>query len=130
MKKVLLTITLMIFTASLCPAAWKQRGPVYVDESTLVKTDDSAQAWIIRPNFDKSKIYNPKYTYDLALVDARCKVNEMAILNTKWYNNRHELVQGINVGEPATEYFKVTPKTNNEVLFNALCPKPIKKPRT
>ena len=127
MKKILLLITLIGLSACVFAEEWEQHGPVYIDKSTLIKTENSAQAWMIRPNFDKSKIYNPKYTYDLALVDARCKTNEIAILNTKWYNNRHELIQGINVGEPATDYFKVKPNTNNEVLFNSLCPKPVKK---
>lgn len=127
MKKILLLITLLGFSACAYSSDWQQKGPVYVDTTTITKTDNSVQAWIIRPDFGKSKVRNTKYTYDFALVDARCKLNEMAILNTKWYNNRHELIEGKNVGEMPLDYVKVVPKTNNEVLFNALCPKPVKK---
>ena len=127
MKKILLLLTLLGLTVSVYAADWQMKGPVYVDNSTIEKTEDNVKAWIIRPNFEKSRIYNPKYTYDMALVDARCKINEMAFLNTQWYNNRHELIQGVTLGEMPQDYFKVKPKTNNEVIFNALCPKPIKK---
>ena len=124
MKKILLLITLLCFSACVYSADWQQKGPIYIDNTTVVKTEDNVQAWIIRPNFEKSKIYNPKYTYDMAFVDARCKVSEMAFLNTKWYNNRHELVEGVTTGEMPQDYFKVKPNTNNEVIFKALCPKP------
>ena len=140
MKKILLIFTLICMTACayaneygrrgpLLITEWERKGPVYVDVKSVVRTDDSAKGWSIRPNFVKSRIYNPKYTYDMAYVDARCKVNEMAILNTRWYNNRHELVYGLDVEPFVIEYIKVKPKTNNEVLFNALCPKPVKNNR-
>lgn len=127
MKKILLLLTLFGLTACVHAADWQMKGPVYVDNASIEKTEDNVKAWVIRPNFEKSKIYNPKYTYDMALVDAHCKVEEMAFLNTQWYNNRHELIQGINTGEMPQDYFKVKPNTNNEVIFNALCPKPLKK---
>ena len=127
MKKILLTAFLLCLCTSAYPEDWQRKGSIYINGQSVVKTDTKVQAWIIRPNYDKSKIYNPKYTYDMAYVDARCNLQEMAFLNTKWYNNRHELVDGITTGEMPTDYFEVKPNTNNEVIFNALCPKPTKK---
>lgn len=123
MKKILLTLVVLCMCVSVHSEEWQRKGAIYINSSTLIKTGTNVQAWIIRPNFDKSRVFNPKYTYDMAYVDARCNAQQMAFLNTKWYNNRHELIEGISTGEMPTSYFDIKPKTNNEVIFNALCPK-------
>ena len=120
MKKFILLFTLIGITACAYAAEWQFKGPVYVDIQSVSKTETSASGWIIHPDFAKSKPVNRTYIYEAAFVDAKCIDREMAILNTAWYNKFHQLEEHpIN----NAEYIKVLPKTNNEVIFNALCPK-------
>ena len=118
MKKMLILVTLIVTSVCAYATDWQFYGPIYVDHHSIKRENASVQAWIIHPDFAKSKLNNTKYTYEAAYIDAKCSVNEMAILNTQWYNNRHELVD--NKIDPA-EYVKVKSKTNNEVIFKALC---------
>ncbi len=107
-------------TTMLCANAvdWQRYGSVYIDNHTIYKTEQSIQAWIIHADFAKSKPIYKKYLYEAALFDAKCSEKEMAVLNTAWYDKYHKLVYN-PVTE--TEYIKIKPKTNNEIIFNALC---------
>ena len=117
MKKILL-LPLLGISLSVCAADWQRYDSVYIDNLSVVKTENSVQAWIIHPDFEKSKPINRIYMYEAAYYDAKCTEREMAKLNTAWYDKYHKLVQN---DLPEISYIKIKPKTNNEIIFRALC---------
>ncbi len=118
MKKIFLFTLIYCFSVCSFAADWQRYGSVYVDNYSVTKLDSSVQAWVIHADFVKSKPINKTYLYEMALYDAKCKEREMAVLNTAWYNKYHQMEY-----HPIAEisYLKILPKTNNEIIFKAIC---------
>lgn len=118
MKKIFAFILTYCISACCYSADWQRYGSVYIDNYSVTKLDSSIQAWVIHADFAKSKPINKTYLYEAALYDAKCTDMEMAVLNTAWYNKYHQMEY-----HPITEitYIKILPKTNNEIIFKALC---------
>lgn len=121
MKKIIIISLLFCsVSASFASADWEAFGAVYIDNMSISREGDSVKAWLIRPEFSKSKVANRTYMYEGGYFDAKCKDREMALLMTAWYDKYHQLIK-TSVLTP--EYIKIKPKTNNEVIFKAICSK-------
>lgn len=117
MKKISLIITIC-FIMPVYAQDWQRYSSVYIDNMSIERNETSVKAWVIHPDFDKSKLGNKKYTYEAGYFDAKCSEKEMAKLNAAWYDKYHMLVKSI---PDDTSYIKIKPKTNNEIIFKAIC---------
>ena len=118
MKKILLIITLTLLSCCTYASDWSRYNSIFVDDSSVEKTKTSVRAWIISPNFEKSKINARKYTYQAYYIDAKCSEHEIATFRTAWYNKYHQWEESA-IDDPS--YIKIKPKTHNEVIFKSLC---------
>ena len=99
---------------------WVRCDSVYVETESLTGNENSVQGWVIGPEFAKSKFANRQYMYEAFYLDCKCNDRErqMAFLKHAWLNKWH--LREIH-NSTDTSFIKILPRTNNEVMFKALC---------
>ena len=123
MEKIFILITMLFLTTSLVFSAdWygNDNFGFMIDKSSIVKTKDSIQAWVITVGM--GKINNKKYAYKKSYIEAKCSDRTLATLETTFYTQKHKPIALYNFEQNnLVQYNRVAPDTMGEALLNDLC---------
>lgn len=122
MKKVLISLVLLITTISVYAADWQpyEEKGFFIDNASVTKNNDSTKAWVIIVG--RGKLNKKKYAYMKSYMDAKCSENKMAILENIYYTKKHSPIASYNFEVmDKIEFSRVVPDSRGESIYNALC---------
>lgn len=123
MKKIFILLFILCLTINFVYSAdwyYNQEKGFFIDKSSILKTKNSIQAWIIF--MGHGKIGNKKYDYFKEYVDVKCSDKTMATLEVIFYTIKGKAVESVNTEKDNhVEYTRIVPNTRGEALFNDIC---------
>ena len=122
MKKVLISLVLLIATISVYAADWQpyEEKGFFIDKSSITKNNNSIKAWILIVGH--GELNKKKYAYIQSYKDAKCSENKMAYLETVYYSKKHYPIASYNFeANDNVEFNRIIPDSRGEAIYNALC---------
>ena len=123
MKKIFILFSVLFLTVSFVYSAeWyvNDRFGFMIDKSSIIKTKDSIQSWVIIVR--SGKIKNKKYAHTEQYMEVNCLDKTMATLEVTYFSKKNIPLGTYNFEQQnMVQHNRVVPGTIGEAIYNDLC---------